>query len=285
MLGDSMKSAFEDYLYEENREGSGKASSYLKALHWLQHMLQAQPYSFIDCIDLWALDSVERLSELRTFVLEEQRKGDDSPWVREEIPVSYLRDGYCSAALTQLIEFLPAHQHTQKVLRRFEDHHGPESEVAAKLDWEPELPDNIVHDPNCKDGQDRIREAKVRIGQRAFREVILTVYQNRCCLTGLDIPAINRASHIIGWAERKSTRMDPRNGLCLSATYDAAFDKHLITLDEDYRLILSQDLQEYSTRESFHKHFASLSGKQITLPRSYLPRQEYLDIHRKAGCF
>jgi putative restriction endonuclease len=228
---------------------------------------------------------VERLIELRAFVLEEQKKGDSSPWVREEIPVSYLRDGYCSAALSQLIEFLPAHHHTQEVLRRFEDHEGPESAVAEMLDWEPEVPDNLVHDPNSKDGQDRIREAKVRIGQRAFREIILKVYQNRCCLTGLDIPTINRASHIIGWAERKSTRMDPRNGLCLSATYDAAFDKHLITLDGDYRLVLSQDLQEYNTRESFQKHFVSLSGKRITLPHSYRPSQEYLDIHRKAGSF
>lgn len=79
--------------------------------------------------------------------------------------------------------------------------------------------------------------------------------------------------------------MDPRNGLCLSATYDAAFDKHLITLDEDYRLVLSQDLQEYNTRESFQKHFASLGGKQIALPHSYRPSQEYLEVHRKAGCF
>ena len=65
---------------------------------------------------------------------------------------------------------------------------------------------------------------------------------NRCCLTGLDLPQLNRASHIIGWAEPKGKqiRMDPRNGLCLSATYDAAFDRKPITFDEDYRLVFVQ---------------------------------------------
>lgn len=281
----STYNSFNQYLYEENKEGSGKANSYLNALHWLREMLIAAPSGFSDCIDIWSISSVDRIIELRKLVVNEQRKGDSSLWVRKDIPVSYLRDGYCSAALSQLIEFLPSHGHTQKVMLLFESHNDSESKIASKLNFDPELPVNIVQDPNSRDGQDQLRKVKTRIGQRAFREVILKIYENRCCVTGLDIPAVNRASHIIGWAERKNTRMDPRNGLCLSATYDAAFDKHLISLDEDFRLILSKDLKAYSTKESFRRHFANLNGKRIALPQSYLPKQEYLEEHRKAGSF
>lgn len=45
--------------------------------------------------------------------------------------------------------------------------------------------------------------------------------------------------------------MDPRNGLLLSATYDAAFDRNLISLDDYYRLILSKDLEDGYTSESY----------------------------------
>ena len=44
----SVKQAYEDYLYENNTGGSGKASSYLKSLEWLNQMLEIQPYDFAD---------------------------------------------------------------------------------------------------------------------------------------------------------------------------------------------------------------------------------------------
>ena len=75
---------------------------------------------------------------------------------------------------------------------------------------------------------------KVRSNQHVFRKMILNIYNQSCCITGLNIPEVNRASHIIPWSEDQTIRLDPRNGLCLSATYDAAFDKYLISLDDDY---------------------------------------------------
>lgn len=277
--------SFENYLHEDNKEGSGKASSYLKALHWLRQMLEAAPYDFKDCIDIWSVDSVERLLELRALVIEEQKKQNSSPWVRNDIPVSYLRDGYCSAALTQLIEFLPQHQHAETMLDILHHHQGDESELAAKLNVDPVIPEGYVYDAKSKDGQDRVREVKTRIGQKAFREVILDIYNDRCCITGLDIPAINRASHIIGWAERKDIRMDPRNGLCLSATYDAAFDKHLISLDDDYRIILSKHIKDHYSSESVQTYFLSKEGDAITPPKSHPPKHAYLQEHRARGDF
>jgi putative restriction endonuclease len=210
-----IQSAFEKYLYQDNKEGSGKAASYLRALELLEAMLRAVPLGFEDCRDIWLVNSPERLIELRTRVLEEQKNGKASPWVMEAIPISYLRDGYCSAALTQLIDFLPQYQFANQTLGLLRTHKGGEDAFADTLKrLDPAVPAAIVDDPNSKDGKERIRETKTRIGQHAFREVILEIYENRCCLTGIDLPEVNRASHIIGWAERAATRMDPRNGLC-----------------------------------------------------------------------
>ena len=89
----------------------------------------------------------------------------------------------------------------------------------------------------------------------------------------------------MGWAEDKSIRMDPRNGLCLSATYDAAFDRHLITLDDGFRLVLSKDLKESYSGESFREHFQKREGDRIELPKTFLPKVDYLEVHRSQGQF
>ncbi|HIL68604.1 MAG TPA: HNH endonuclease [Verrucomicrobia bacterium] len=114
---------------------------------------------------------------------------------------------------------------------------------------------------------------------------MLKIYQHRCCITGLDIPEVNRASHIIGWAENEKSRMDPRNGLCLSATYDAAFDCNLISFDENYKLILSKELKQYSSSESVSEHFLKREGQMIQLPIRYRPLQDYMELHRANGEF
>lgn len=281
-----LREAFEAHLYENNTVGSGKASSYLKSLEWLSKMLAFESYGFDDCTDIWGVQSIARIHALRERVLEEKQKRDTSPWVNDQIPVSYLRDGYCSSALTELIQYIPEFEHIQRVMETHK-RYADDSELADKLNFEPDIPNGYVQDPNSKDGQDRIREAKVRIGQAAFRKMILSNYQNRCCMTGLDIPTLNRASHIIGWADPKGKkiRMDPCNGLCLSATYDAAFDKHLVSLDEDHRIILSKDIKEHYTSKSVQIHFKSKEGHAITLPDSSHPKQSYLEVHRSKGDF
>ena len=281
------KQAFETYLYENNTAGSGKASSYLKSLEWLKAMLDVESYGFSDCIDIWSIQDISRIQDLRDRVLKEKRKQSKSLWVNDTIRVSYLRDGYCSSALSELIEFIPQFRHTEQVMALINKHDGDESELAEKLNFEPSIPEGYVHDPKSPDGKDRIAEAKVRIGQRAFRKMILGNYNDRCCITGLDIPTVNRASHIIGWADPKGKkiRMDQRNGLCLSATYDAAFDKHLISLDDDYRIILSKEIKEHTSNESLQTYFHSKEGDTITLPQRYLPKPEYLEVHRSKGAF
>ncbi len=163
-----LKSSYTTYRHSTNVSGSGKAASYFRALELWEEMLRAVPLGFEDCRDIWAVDSVERVIALRERVLEEQRRKESSPWVREGIPVSYLRDGYCSAALTQLIEFLTQHGFSQKILETMDAHRGDEADVARKLNVSPSLPDGFVHDPESKDGKERLQRLRRGLARVRF---------------------------------------------------------------------------------------------------------------------
>ena len=70
------------------------------------------------------------------------------------------------------------------------------------------------------EGKSKLREVKTRINQNVFREIVLANYKSRCAITGLGKPDFLIASHIIPWANRIETRLDPSNGLCLSYIYE-----------------------------------------------------------------
>ncbi|WPJ98093.1 HNH endonuclease [Coraliomargarita algicola] len=280
------RDAYKAYLYERNLKTSRKASSYLRALDLLEQMLKREAYSFSDCRDIWSVQSVERLQALYEFVLTEAKLGSKTPWYISGSS-SYLEKGHCSAALMSLQEFLVESHYQQEQLETFESHTGDESELAPKLERKLNYPKWLLDGLNPKEGKDVVRSVKTRLDQRTFSDIVFKNYNSTCCVTGLDIPTVNRASHIVGWADPqgKKIRLDPRNGLCLSATYDAAFDRHLISLDDDYRVIISKEIKEHYSSESVQTYFISKEGDAITLPQSYLPQKAYLEFHRKKGNF
>lgn len=90
-----------------------------------------------------------------------------------------------------------------------------------------------------------------RIGQDVFRERLMDYWQGHCPLTGISDPALLRASHIIPWADCESDaeRLDVHNGLLLSALWDAAFDRALVTFDDQGRPEFSPTLSEQARGE------------------------------------
>jgi len=79
-------------------------------------------------------------------------------------------------------------------------------------------------------GKEKERLVKTRVNQTFFRASILSLYNKKCCITGLNIPDLLIASHIIPWSQDEKNRLNPRNGLCLNAMHDRAFDKGYITI-------------------------------------------------------
>jgi 5-methylcytosine-specific restriction protein A len=83
-----------------------------------------------------------------------------------------------------------------------------------------------------------------RVGQGAYRKGIMHRWENRCAVTGYNYSKVLIASHIVPWRESTDKeRMDVNNGILLSPTYDALFDKHLISFGDDGEILLSDQLK------------------------------------------
>ena len=95
------------------------------------------------------------------------------------------------------------------------------------------------------------RLAVLRIGQDIFRDRLLTYWGSRCPLTGITNRTLLRASHIIPWKDcpNDAERLNIHNGLLLSALWDAAFDKGLVTFDDDGRPQFAAELGEAARLE------------------------------------
>lgn len=118
-----------------------------------------------------------------------------------------------------------------------------------------------------------------RIKQNFFRRAVLSSYRGRCCMSGLSDARLLIASHIVPWSRDKTNRLNPSNGLCLSAIHDRAFDKGLISLTDDYRVLLSEEINK--SDDVFIKTiFHPLNNKVIDMPERFNPSRSFLHYHR-----
>jgi putative restriction endonuclease len=138
---------------------------------------------------------------------------------------------------------------------------------------------DILFDLKGLKGETVIREVKTRVNQSVFRQMVLTNYTTKCAITGIDIPQLLLASHIVPWSKNENERLNPENGICLSALYDKAFDKGLIGINQNYQVILSTSLKKKKETSFYQSHFAPIENLEITNPIKYLPRKEFLEYH------
>lgn len=128
------------------------------------------------------------------------------------------------------------------------------------------------------------RSVKVRLGQRFFRESIMANYRERCCVCGIPIPELLIASHIIPWKAREDLRLNPSNGLCLCVLHDKAFDRGLLSIDDEYRVMISSLVQEYSLQEAVKQGLIAYNRTSISLPDRFIPEKRFLQAHHDE-CF
>ncbi|AXG73864.1 HNH endonuclease [Flavobacterium arcticum] len=129
-------------------------------------------------------------------------------------------------------------------------------------------------------GETKIRAVKTRVNQSVFREIILTNYRSKCAITGINIPDLLYASHIIPWSKNEKERLNPENGICLSALYDRSFDKGYLSFSDNYKVLLSSKLKEKSNTEYYSKYFASIENTTLIKPIKYYPSKLFLEYHR-----
>lgn len=134
-----------------------------------------------------------------------------------------------------------------------------------------------IHDYH---GGERLAQVKTRIGQQLFRKRVLSNYGERCCVTGLEEPALLVASHIRPWKTAAEHRLNPSNGLCLSNLHDKAFDMGLISFNDSLEMLLSPRIKKLKSAIS-DINFAQYEGKQIHLPDAYPPDLSQMAYHRE----
>lgn len=118
-----------------------------------------------------------------------------------------------------------------------------------------------------------------RVKQSFFRRAVLSSYRSRCCMSGLADPRLLIASHIVPWSQDKLNRLNPRNGLCLSAIHDKAFDEGLIALTDDLKVLVSRELKEQKAPIVSHV-ILPLEGRPIEVPERFSPTPEFVARHR-----
>jgi putative restriction endonuclease len=172
-----------------------------------------------------------------------------------------------------------------EVWHEFVDH--PET-LAFESEWllsnQLGQPIEQVADVDTEDlpaaGIEREATVRVRVNQSFFRSRILSAYNFRCCVTGLTVQPLLTASHIIPWAEDEKNRLNPKNGLCLNALHDRAFDRHLMWIEDDFVVRFSPQLHKASasSKETIG-WLTKFDGSRLLLPKKFAPDLEFLKRH------
>jgi hypothetical protein len=117
------------------------------------------------------------------------------------------------------------------------------------------------------------RLVNARVGQGQFREDLLERWNNKCAVTGCNIPEVLRASHIQAWEHSSDReRLDGHNGILLAASLDALFDEYLITFTNAGTMRVNRRIKEIDLNNLGVPKGVTVQFKTQT--------QVYLEIHR-----
>lgn len=122
---------------------------------------------------------------------------------------------------------------------------------------------------------------KVRRVQRFFRNSVLTSYGSKCAISGLNLPHLLIASHIIPWKDNVERRADPTNGILMNSLYDRAFDKGYITFDEAWRVCLSSELKGHLKDSAMCGRLLDIEGEKLNMPTRFYPDPKAMEYHRQ----
>jgi len=178
----------------------------------------------------------------------------DNRWLREafenQVPVIYF------------LGFAPGHYHpicpafivgwNAKTLKATVSFSAPEQ-------------DSLKPPESAAERRYALRIVQQRLHQASFREAVITAYDNRCALSGLPEPLLLDAAHIIIDKDEALGQPIVPNGIPLSKIHHAAFDAHLIGIDPNYQVHVSDrllDLQDGPFLEALKK----LNSGTIHLP-------------------
>ncbi|MEY6431244.1 HNH endonuclease [Thioalkalicoccus limnaeus] len=105
-----------------------------------------------------------------------------------------------------------------------------------------------------------------RLHQGEFRALVLDAYDRRCAISGLPIPDLLEAAHIIPDRDVRG-RPEVNNGLCLSTLHHSAYDRNLLGIDPDGRVVVAPAVLEQHDGPTLEQSIKGFNGQQIRWPR------------------
>lgn len=152
-------------------------------------------------------------------------------------------------------------------------------EIIARLREQNNQPSEEYDILKMPKGEERYATTKQRIGQTFFREVVLSSYNNCCCVSGICNTQLLEACHILDWSKNTENRTNPQNGLCLNTFFHRAYDTFLFAVTPDYDIVFSDELIDKTKKEETRAYLIGLGGKKIMMPGHFLPNRDFLAEH------
>ena len=150
---------------------------------------------------------------------------------------------------------------------------------------EVEPPERLIAEPafdysTAPVGEDRLVQTTARIGHAFFRDTVLSAYNESCCITGLAVPGLLEAAHIVPWAVDPANRTNPHNGLAMTVLHHRAFDAGVITINDNMAVQVSRSYTSRSD-EFFANAIGRYDGARISSPEKFAPDPTFLAYHRE----
>ena len=193
-----------------------------------------------------------------------------------------LKDVIDFASLDELLYQLLNNNPTREILRNtLLEVYFSGSDLSEKNNTMIEISSQILNDPPeiYKDRAEQFDEEDVFVRGGIFKKEIPRIYNYTCCISGMRIIAGDSiqmidACHIIPFSESHDDTIC--NGISLCPNLHRAFDRHLITIDENYKVVVKpfrEDNSCYSIKQ--------FDGKEILLPENtnHYPSQPNLSKH------
>jgi putative restriction endonuclease len=135
----------------------------------------------------------------------------------------------------------------------------------------------------CFETDKKESEQKKKVRDQGFRRAIITLYSHRCALCGIRMltpegHTIVEAAHVKPWSISYDDR--PTNGMSLCKLCHWSFDKGLMSVGNDYEVLVSKRVQ---VDKNLPGHILTLSDRNIFTPdeHKFWPAQDNLTWHRK----
>lgn len=134
---------------------------------------------------------------------------------------------------------------------------------------------------NVSERRYALREVQQRLHQASFREAVITAYDGRCALSNLPEALLLDAAHIVSDKDERLGQPVVPNGIPLTKIHHAAFDAHLIGIDADFKIHVSERLLSQNDGPMLEA-LKQLKGHVLRLPRR---PQDYPSQDRLASRF